>query len=115
MQKYLFLLSLSLMSLTLRSAPCSDHFEKDDLVYEDKVYNPDIKTVNLYVNKGYLGAKIEPAVLNIHEPFQLMLEYDELYEDARYFQARIIHCNWDWTPSRLNSIEYLPFSASSSI
>ena len=82
-----------------------DDFE--ELVYEDKVYNPNIKTVNLYVNKGYLGAQIEPAVLNIHEPLQLILEFDELYEDARYFQAKILHCNWNWTPSQLRSIEYL--------
>lgn len=107
MQKYLFLLSFSLMTLSIHATPIPDHSNQKDLIYEDRVYNPDIKTVNLYVNKGYLGAKIEPPVLNIHEPFQLMLEFDELYEDARYFQARIIHCNWDWTPSRLNSIEYL--------
>ncbi|MBS0000615.1 MAG: DUF5103 domain-containing protein [Cyclobacteriaceae bacterium] len=76
-------------------------------MYEDKVYNQDIKTVQLYVNKGYPGAMIEPAVINVRERFQLILEFDELYKDARYFQARILHCNWDWTPSQLISIEYL--------
>jgi hypothetical protein len=106
-QKYLFLLSILITGLFLQAVPPVKSLKQNDLIYEDRVYNPDIKTVNLYVNKGYLGAKIEPAVINIREPFQLALEFDELYEDARYFQAKIIHCNWNWTPSRLNSIEYL--------
>ncbi len=105
-QKYLFLLLLIYLTVTFTIIPIkgSDHAE---LVYEDKVYNPNIKTVNLYVNKGFIGAQIEPAILNIHEPLQLILEFDELYEDARYFQAKILHCDWNWTPSQLKPIEYL--------
>jgi hypothetical protein len=81
--------------------------EQANLRYEDKVYDEDFRTVQLYVNKGYPGALLEPPVMNIREGFQLFLEFDELYEDARYFQAKILHCNWDWTPSKLMSIEYL--------
>ncbi len=77
-----------------------------DLEYKDRIYNPNIKTVNLYSDKN-IRSKIEPAVINIVSPNQLILEFDELYEDARYFQANIIHCNWDWTPSDLRPIEYL--------
>lgn len=106
-QKYLFLLSIAFACMFPGFVHTIKSMNRQDLIYEDRVYNPDIKTVNLYVNKGYLGAQIEPAVINIREPFQLVVEFDELYEDARYFQAKIIHCNWDWTPSRLNAIEYL--------
>lgn len=77
-----------------------------DLEYKDRIYNPNIKTVNLYSDKN-IRSKIEPAAINIASPNQLILEFDELYEDARYFQANIIHCNWDWTPSDLRPIEYL--------
>ena len=66
-QKYLFLFLLFTISVPFNTfSVYGDDLE--DLVYEDKVYNPNIKTVNLYVNKGYLGAQIEPAVVNIHEP-----------------------------------------------
>ncbi len=82
-------------------------FSPEDLSYDDRIYDPNIRTVNLYVNKGHLGAWNEPAVINIRKPEQLILKFDELYEDARYFQARIIHCNWDWKPSQLRPIEYL--------
>lgn len=77
------------------------------LEYRDRIYNPDIKTVILYsdIRKQ---SKIEPPVINITSPNSLILEFDELYEDARYFQARIIHCTWDWVPSDLRPIEYLP-------
>lgn len=88
----------------------SNYVQNDQLtglVFEDKVYNAKIKTVNLYVNSGKINSRLEPATLNIRSPHHLLLEFDELYDDARYFQAQIIHCNWDWTPSELRSIEYL--------
>ena len=61
-----------------------------DLEYRDHIYNPNIKTVNLYSDKN-IRSKIEPPAINITSPNQLILEFDELYEDARYFQAKIIH------------------------
>lgn len=82
-------------------------YTSNDLVYEDKIYNPSIKTVNLYINNGSINAVIEPATIDLVKPDQLILEFDELYADARYLQAKILHCNWDWTPSQLRSIEYL--------
>jgi hypothetical protein len=77
-----------------------------ELEFRDLIYNQNIKTVNLYSDIKRTS-KIEPPVINIHSPNQLILEFDELYEDARYFQAKIIHCRWDWTPSDLRPIEYL--------
>ena len=77
-----------------------------DLKYRDYIYNPNIKTVNLYSDKN-IRSKIEPPAINIASPNQLILEFDELYEDARYFQAKILHFTWDWQPSDLRSIEYL--------
>jgi hypothetical protein len=77
-----------------------------DLQYRDFIYNPDIKTVNLYSDKN-IRSKIEPPAINITSPNKLILEFDELYQDARYFQAKIIHCTWDWQPSDIRSIEYL--------
>ena len=77
-----------------------------DLEYRDYIYNPNIKTVNLYSDKN-IQSKIEPPAINLSSPNQLILEFDELYEDARYFQAKIMHCTWDWQPSDLRPIEYL--------
>jgi hypothetical protein len=36
-----------------------------------------------------------------------MLEFDELYEDAFSYLAKIIHCNNDWQPSGLSALQYL--------
>jgi hypothetical protein len=104
---YLLLLIAEISVIFSNPASAYSNFPSDKLIYEDRVYNPNIKTVNLYVNKGYNGAWNEPAAINIRKPDRLILEFDELYEDARYFQAKIIHCNYDWTPSQLRSIEYI--------
>ena len=106
-QKYTFLLLITFTLNSLSGVTQVYNEGHSELIYNDKEYNQGIKTVNLYVNKGYVGAQVEPAAINIREPHQLVLEFDELYEDARYFQAIIIHCNWDWSPSQLKSIEYL--------
>jgi hypothetical protein len=106
-QNYLILFIFQSFILLLCVQGVTRAQEQENLVYEDKVYNDNFKTVQLYVNKPYPEAILEPPVMNIREGFQLILEFDELYADARYFQAKILHCNWDWTPSQLMSIEYL--------
>ncbi|MFC2123884.1 DUF5103 domain-containing protein [Bacteroidota bacterium] len=86
----------------------SNTSQSEELVtFEDKIYEPDIKTVRLYVNKGYKGAINEPAVNNIRQLQQFVLEFDELSEQAEYYQARILHCDRNWNKSLLQSIEYL--------
>ncbi|HLF35431.1 MAG TPA: DUF5103 domain-containing protein [Cyclobacteriaceae bacterium] len=77
------------------------------LVYNDQIYNPNIKSVKLYADNGEPELILNPPIRPINQNYPFHLEFDELYEDARYYQAKIILCNWDWTPSGLNSIEYL--------
>lgn len=81
--------------------------QNNELQYEDRIYQPMIKTVNLYVDKGYPATKNEPPIFSIRNPRDLILEFDEIAENARYFQAYIIHCDWNWKPSQLRPIEYL--------
>ena len=102
-----FILYNDFLSQKVCSYPANNSDRKSqEFEYRDMTYNPNIKTVNLYSDRN-LRSKIGPPVIDIAGQGQLILEFDELYEDARYFQAQIIHCNWDWRPSDLRPIEYL--------
>ncbi len=37
----------------------------------------------------------------------ITLEFDDLYADEADYYYKIIHCNYDWTPSNLNKQQYL--------
>jgi hypothetical protein len=68
---------------------------------------PTVKTVRFFVNRGYNGAVNEPVVSNIQQLHPFMLEFDELGEEAKYYQAKIVHCDRNWSASLLQPIEYL--------
>lgn len=73
----------------------------------DKTYEPFIKTVKLYPNLNTVTQDMEAPVVSLARYPGLTLEFDALVEDYLALQARIIHCNADWTQSRLSDIEFL--------
>ena len=108
----LFLSTAFLISIT-NCVPITqsgnDSMAMDDEIptFTDRIYNPDIKTVRFYVNRGYRGAVNEPAVNDIRQAHPFFLEFDELGEEAQYYQAKIIHCDRNWEKSLLQPIEYI--------
>ena len=82
--------------------------QNEELVtFKNKLYESNIRTVRLYVDKGYKSAINEPAVNDIRQQQPFVLEFDEISEDAGYYQARILHCDKNWKKSSLQAIEYL--------
>ena len=74
----------------------------------DKVYEENIKTVQLYPFNGGQIPEIAPAVVPLSQTQPLVLEFDELFtEEADYYYIKIIHCNADWTASRLIDLEFI--------
>lgn len=87
--------------LTLNSQHVS---AQDDItVYQDQVYVPNIKTVQLYVDPLLLSDPIIPLKSTV----QLHLEFDDLNADKRNYYYTFIHCNFDWSRSELNEFDYL--------
>ena len=78
-----------------------------NLVYNDHIYNDNVKTVKLYNQNSNPGAVMDAPYTSLQQNSPFMLEFDVLNEDAYYYQAKVIQCNWDWTPSQLNAIEYM--------
>ncbi len=76
------------------------------LEFIDKAYEPTIKTIQLYPDKGNITDVMNPPVIPI-EQSNLVLEFDELKQHKSNFYAKLIHCNYDWTKSTLSDLDFM--------
>lgn len=80
----------------------------DNLIFDDNIYDDDIKTVLLFPANDSREGNIRPAALPISHPFPLILKFDELRKDeASLLNLKIVHCDASWQPSGLSELEYL--------
>lgn len=68
----------------------------------DTTYEPQIKTVQLSPNGAPLASSVTPL-----GTWNLVLQFDDLRPERDTYYARIIHCNYDWTESALQDLDYL--------
>src|SRR6187551_455657 len=68
----------------------------------DRTYEPQIRTVQL----SPAGLLIQPAVTALGQ-WNLMLAFDDLKSDRDTYLARIVHCNFDWTESGLQDLDFM--------
>ncbi|MGW8121995.1 type IX secretion system plug protein [Roseivirga echinicomitans] len=78
-----------------------------ELKYEDAVYEAPIKTVRMYTEGSSVQNNLAPAIAELDQSTKLLLEFDDLRNDADYYFVQFIHCNADWTPSDLRANMYL--------
>ncbi|MEH0154146.1 DUF5103 domain-containing protein [Limibacter armeniacum] len=71
------------------------------------IYEPQIKSVQLYYSDGTSQAQMNDPVVPIGLTSRLILEFDEIGDNADYYMAKLVHCNHDWTVSDLSELEYL--------
>jgi len=81
-------------------------FSQKALRYDNEVYEPTIKTVQININGNSVENVIAPAIAKKDQK-RLILSFDDLREDADYYYVYLIHCNADWTPSDLREGMYL--------
>lgn len=81
-------------------------FAQEQLEYADRTYIETIKTVQLFP-AGNPIFQVRNPVINLRSNQQLMLEFDEVFEEAFSYLVKIVHCNNDWTPSGLSPLQYL--------
>ncbi|WP_020534004.1 type IX secretion system plug protein domain-containing protein [Flexithrix dorotheae] len=77
------------------------------LIYDDFVYENYIRSVVLYPRIALSGDKLIPAIVPISNISSLVLEFDDITDDTDDYKVKLIHCNFDWSPSQYNSAEYL--------
>lgn len=76
------------------------------LTYSNKDYSSYIGMVRLFPESSNENASLENPVIALGRE-SLHLEFDLLEENYRNLNVRYIHCNVDWTPSDLTSIQFL--------
>jgi len=96
----------SLLILLLWLSFCA-YGQQKSLIFSNRIYDDQIKTVQLYPNDPSVQAVLEPAVVKLDDRKTLKLEFDDLRDDADYYYVYFVHCNYDWTPSDLRPNMYL--------
>ena len=76
------------------------------LEYIDKSYEEEIKTVQLYPDTGNPQDVFDSPAVAIDRN-TLVLEFDDLVESHEDYRVMLIHCNADWTASKLKPLDYL--------
>lgn len=99
-------LFLKCTPIAYNSGNYSESNEAKLLQHTDRTYEPQIKTVRLFNYSPDPQSEISPAVTRMGN-WSLLLEFDDLHTDRDSYYARIIHCNRDWTPSRLADLDFL--------
>ena len=91
MKKHILLLFLGLCSIAAKGQ-----------TYETRIFNPDIKTLQIYPE----GRQDGFPILEINGDGRLIVSFDEMVFSERTFYYKIIHCNRNWQKSPLSEIEY---------
>jgi hypothetical protein len=68
-----------------------------------RILQPNINTLQV----GVRGNQHQLPVINLKSQEQIKISFDEMSHNAHSYGYRIVHCNSNWTPSNLNSNEYL--------
>ncbi|MEJ8755529.1 DUF5103 domain-containing protein [Pontibacter sp. H259] len=106
----IFILTFSLLTGCVpieEQAQSSSSGQQTQLRYEDYIYNESIKSVQFYKATGIPEEVLEPAVTSLQQGQPLVLEFDRLKAGPQRLVAKLIHCNYNWTPSNLNETQYL--------
>lgn len=71
--------------------------------FTNSVYDDNIRTITFDVN----NLPTNFPVISLGGSDRLILKFDDLLNEERNFYYKIIHCNWDWTPSSLKEFDFL--------
>lgn len=90
--------------IVLIFAPVLLFAQKSAKPFENQVFADDIRTVQLHA----AGAQLSFPSANVGAANgTLLLEFDVMSGDLKDYWYTIIHCNADWTPSNLETNEYI--------
>lgn len=76
------------------------------LLYRDLTYEAEIKTVVLHPATRQPAATLLAAVSKLTDQ-DLILSFDDLRSNRDNYYVRLIHANYDWTPSSLNDLDFM--------
>ncbi len=71
--------------------------------YDNKIYQPNIKTVECYHTKKEQSFPI----LTLKSTETITFAFDDLKGGNKNYNYTIEHCSYDWKPTKINAIDYL--------
>ena len=77
------------------------------LLFEDKTYEKEIRTVKLRPVGNVPYTKFPTPIIPLNGGTRLTLEFDDLAQDSDYYMLRLMYLTSDWKESYVNSIDYL--------
>ncbi len=78
-----------------------------EVLFEDFVYESEIKTVLLYPFYNSNFDLLRPAVLGLEQSAPMILEFDDVGRPFSNYYVKIYHCNSNWEKSNLGDIQFL--------
>lgn len=75
--------------------------------FQDHVYEENIRTVLFYPVDGETHNVLAFPVIYLQKTEVLQLDFDELGDQYKNYNYKLIHCNHDWKQSILNDFEFL--------
>jgi len=73
----------------------------------DHVFDPNIKTVLFYPKSDSKTSLLDFPVVYLQKYESLQLDFDEIGDQYKNYNYKLIHCNHDWKQSILNDFEFL--------
>lgn len=77
--------------------------QQQTLMYDNKIYLPQIKTVQCYNKQKEQSA----PVITLKSSEQLLFSFDDLNGGSKNYWYSIEHCTADWKPSRISTLDYV--------
>ncbi len=69
----------------------------------DFIFNSRIKFAHIYQK----GSNQTIPVIELNSDQQMRIEFDDLLQETNRYSYRVFHCNYDWSPSGLNFMQYM--------
>ncbi len=77
--------------------------QAQDTIISERIYKENIKTIQLFRE----GWRLSYPVIDLYSEVNLILKFDDLSEEIKNYNYRIVHCDSEWRPTGLNETEYL--------
>ncbi|MES2389519.1 MAG: type IX secretion system plug protein domain-containing protein [Bacteroidota bacterium] len=89
------------------SAQDGTYYSDKAMRYEDRIYEPGIRTVTLLPKSDSSTGFFDYPVMNLHDQqTKMVLEFDEWGDKYQNYYYKLIACNYDWSPSILLDMEF---------
>ncbi|MDD5570485.1 MAG: DUF5103 domain-containing protein [Bacteroidales bacterium] len=93
----------SSIAFSFAQTDTTDYYKKNYFHYDDYVYKNNIKTVLLHQETW----EFSPPIIELNGTEKLKLSFDDLDGDLKNYSYTVVHCDANWQPSNMQTLEYI--------